>query len=372
MLYKLHCIQLESCIAIESFAPFLSEKDEALKTVVLKVSEEPFRAEKTLFLFEHAHINVSVLDDGWLYSLPDDNSCVLFASKDYSELTAYNTLPQIENRKLLPLLRTALESAAAMQGLVSLHSSCIKIDEKAVCFTASSGVGKSTRAQSWIDSFGAKMLSGDRPTIKIDANGVFACGAPWDGKEQIFVNDSAPLAAICNIRRGNFTRVRRLSYNQARRILMQQCFIPMWDNCAATAVLAMVSRLCRTVPVYRVICGPDESSARQTKEIIFHRNDEIPEMEKDMKIKNGFVLKSIAGENIVMPAGNNISSFDGAIVLNEVAAFVWSKLEESISRNELLEHILSEFDVDKETASRDLDTLLEKLISYGVIEEETI
>ena len=95
-------------------------------------------------------------------------------------------------------------------------------------------------------------------------------------------------------------------------------------------------------------------------------------MEKDMKIKSGFVLRNTAGEYVVMPTGKNISQFDGAIILNEVAAFVWEKMKESVSKEELLEYILSEFDVCEDRASADLNALLEKLNKYGVIEDESI
>lgn len=370
MYYRLYGIQLESDCEIPSFKDFLSEKDSSLTTVVLNTVRESFVGKESLFSYEHTGLNVSVLDDGWLFSLPEGD-CKLFAEKDYLKLTAYVGSGSICFLSFLPLLRTALECAAAMQGLVSLHASCLKLDGKAVCLTASSGTGKSTRAQSWVNANGAIMLSGDRPIIKTDSSGIFACGAPWDGKEQIFLNDSAPLTAICDIRRGNMNRVRKLSVSQARRVLMQQCFIPMWDTVAATFVMTTIAKLIREIPVYRTVCGPDEESARAIKEIIFSQKN-ISGVEKDMKIKDGFVLKSVAGENIVMPAGDNIKKFDGAVVLNEVAAFIWTKLEKGASRNELIEHVLSEFDVDADKAADDLDALLEKLSGYGVIEEETV
>lgn len=372
MFYTLHGLQLESECSIPSFEAFLSEKDSSLKTVHLNIASTPFCGDKALFRFEHKGLDVTVYDDGWLFSLPDsEDCCMLFASEDYLQLTAYG-ISNVENQKILPLLRTALECAGATQGLVSLHSSCIRLEEKAICFTANSGMGKSTRAQSWINEHGAQLLSGDRPIIRFGSDGIFACGAPWDGKEQVYVNDSAPLMAICDVRRGAFTRIRKLSPNQARHVLMQQCFIPMWDTVTAARVMALIIKLSREVPVYRMICGPDEEAAHNAKEILFEQRNRIFGVEKDMKIKEGFVLKSIAGENIVMPAGENIKNFDGAIVLNEVAAYIWSKLENGVSRNELIEYILSEFDVDADKASEDLDRLLERLSEYGVIDEETV
>ncbi len=373
MLYNFHGILLESDRSIPSFRDFEAKQSDACSLkIVLTISEESLPERELSATYEHRGLNVSVLADGWLFSLPDDVSCALVASSDYRQLTAYVKPNEIQSYKLLPLLRTALECVAATQGLVSLHASCIKTDKKAVCLTANSGTGKSTRAQSWVSAHGAELISGDRPVIKSGVDGtVFACGAPWDGKEQIFVNDTVPLEAVCDIRRGDFVRIRKLSANQARRVLMQQCFIPMWDTALAAEVMASVSVLSRKIALYRTVCGPDEESARIMKEIIFDKKEKIYGVENDMKVKSGFALKNIAGESIVMPVGDNIKSFDGAIVLNEVSAFVWNKLENGASRNELLEYILAEFDVDADKAASDLDALLEKLVGYGVAEEET-
>ena len=138
-----------------------------------------------------------------------------------------------------------------------------------MCFTGDSGVGKSTRAQAWVQGLGAKFISGDRPAIRLEQDGCTVCGVPWDGKEQIFRNVERPLSAILEVQRAPFTRLRRLSADQAYGVLMRQSFIPMWD--ADTAALAMVNvrRLSRSAPVYRLFCAPDVPAARETYHILF-------------------------------------------------------------------------------------------------------
>ena len=42
--------------------------------------------------------------------------------------------------------------------------------------------------------------------------------------------------------------------------------------------------------------------------------------------------------------------FNGMITLNEVAAFIWKNLDESKSKEELVDKIMDEFEVDEETA----------------------
>lgn len=88
-----------------------------------------------------------------------------------------------------------------------------------------------------------------------------------------------------------------------------------------------------------------------------------------MKAKSGFVMRTVIDEYIIMPTDANIDRFEGAVVLNEVSALVWKKLQENVTREELLEAVLNEFDVSRETAEKDLDTLLKRFTEYDLIEE---
>ena len=46
-----------------------------------------------------------------------------------------------------------------------------------------------------------------------------------------------------------------------------------------------------------------------------------------MKINENFVLKSIAGEAVVMPVGDAVSKINGMIKLNPTAEIMWKALE---------------------------------------------
>lgn len=367
MLYVLPGIQLNSSCRIPDFDDFVGN-DEGKPTVYLQVIQEAFSPKKIIHTFDHTDINVAVLEEDWLYTLSEDSDYQLLVSSDYKKMTAYITAPYIHYQKLQPLLRSALECASAYRGIISLHSACVEVEGYGVCFTAPSGVGKSTRARSWEKAFGAKMISGDRPQIKKCENGYYACGVPWDGKECIHMNVSVPLLAICRVVRSSHTKIRKLSVTQARRVLMQQCFIPMWDTDTSMRIMELITILCRKMSVYMVFCGPDEKAAQEVRNLLCLNQDNILEEEKDMKIKSSFILREVAGEYLVVPTGENIEIFDGAIVLNEISAFVWKKLENGTSRDELLADILDEYDVEQNIAEQDLDDLLDRMRSYGVLE----
>ena len=89
-----------------------------------------------------------------------------------------------------------------------------------------------------------------------------------------------------------------------------------------------------------------------------------------MKTKAGFTLRNVKGETILIPIGDNIRKFNGTVLLNEVSALVWKKMQTPVSRDDLLKAILDEYEVEEAAAATDLDALLEKLKGFGVIEED--
>ena len=66
-----------------------------------------------------------------------------------------------------------------------------------------------------------------------------------------------------------------------------------------------------------------------------------------MKRNTDFMLRDIAGEVILVPTGAATQQFNGMITLNEVAAFIWKNLDESKSKEELVDKIMDEFEVEE-------------------------
>lgn len=88
-----------------------------------------------------------------------------------------------------------------------------------------------------------------------------------------------------------------------------------------------------------------------------------------MKIKEGFMLRQVAGQHIVMPLGQKALDFNCAITLNESGAFLWSVLEKGVAdKNELLSKLLEEYDVEETLAQKDIDAFLQKLIENDLID----
>ena len=305
------------------------------------------------------------IPNGWFFHSEQGDSFGLYVSADYTRLKLLGSKDGLIPGWTEWYIRIALECRLIRMGYVSLHAAAVEIGDDAFAFSAPSGVGKSTRALAWIRAMNAKLINGDRPLINVKRLELY--GVPWDGKEQCFRNVHYPLKVICEVRRSKSVYVRAMSFEQRRKLLICQSFIPMWDSDTAAIQMINISRLAAKVEMVRAFCGPDGEDAKALYSALQERH--YYEEERDMKAKSGFVLRNIVDEFILMPTGDNIGKFNGTVLLNEVSAFVWEKLQNPISKEDLLKAILDEFEVDKAVAVADLDMLLIKLKEYDVIEE---
>ena len=89
-----------------------------------------------------------------------------------------------------------------------------------------------------------------------------------------------------------------------------------------------------------------------------------------MKRNTNFILREIAGENIVVATGEAAQIFNGMITLNDVASFIWKNIDECKTVDKLIASILDEFDIDDETARRDIESFTAELIRIGMVIEE--
>ena len=87
-----------------------------------------------------------------------------------------------------------------------------------------------------------------------------------------------------------------------------------------------------------------------------------------MKIKDGFMLRDIAGSWIVVPLGNRVVDFNGLLSLNNTGALLWKRLQTDVSREDLLTAILDAYPIDANRAERDLDDFLATLEKYQLVE----
>lgn len=86
-----------------------------------------------------------------------------------------------------------------------------------------------------------------------------------------------------------------------------------------------------------------------------------------MKLKEGFILREIAGETVVIPSGDALN-LNMMITLNETGALLWRKLAEGADEDELCKALLAEYEVDEATASAHVSSFVKKLEENGFLD----
>lgn len=86
-----------------------------------------------------------------------------------------------------------------------------------------------------------------------------------------------------------------------------------------------------------------------------------------MKINNGFILREVADSYVVVAVGDKLREFNSIINLNETGAFLWRILEKETTEQELIEKLLEEYDVDRETAEKDIKDFIQKIQEAGLL-----
>ena len=88
-----------------------------------------------------------------------------------------------------------------------------------------------------------------------------------------------------------------------------------------------------------------------------------------MKIKEGFVLRQMCGENIVSGEGLQHINFNKLLSLNESAAYLWTELVgKEFTHEERAELLIARYGIDKQLAMTDSGNLIAAWVDAGVAE----
>ena len=89
-----------------------------------------------------------------------------------------------------------------------------------------------------------------------------------------------------------------------------------------------------------------------------------------IKVKDNFVLKEMNGMFLVIAVGDAVKHFNGYLSLNETGCFLWKKLSRFTTAEQLIDDLLSEYDVSKEIASNSVNNFIKKLTDNNLLEEK--
>lgn len=89
-----------------------------------------------------------------------------------------------------------------------------------------------------------------------------------------------------------------------------------------------------------------------------------------MKIKDGFVLEKVGGSYLACATGSLAAEFSGLVRMNETGVFLWNLISDGgCSREELIDNMVKEYEIDYDIAAKDIDAFISNLRSNGIIEE---
>lgn len=87
-----------------------------------------------------------------------------------------------------------------------------------------------------------------------------------------------------------------------------------------------------------------------------------------MKRNPDFLLREVADTLVIVPVGKAAAQFSGMITLNATSAFLWELLETEQTAQSLAEALTNRYAVEEETAQKDVEDFIKKLLAIGAVE----
>jgi len=88
-----------------------------------------------------------------------------------------------------------------------------------------------------------------------------------------------------------------------------------------------------------------------------------------MKIKEGFLLRRVGDNHIVVPVGARSVDFRCIITLNDTGAFIWEKLQQPCAAEDVVNALLNEYDVTADVAAADVAAYITAMREKGLLDE---
>lgn len=86
-----------------------------------------------------------------------------------------------------------------------------------------------------------------------------------------------------------------------------------------------------------------------------------------MRLKNGFVLRDVAGQTVVIATGEASEHFHGMIKLNDTGKVIWQGLAAGKTEAEIAADLTNDFDVDESRAASDVKAFVERMNEQGFL-----
>lgn len=170
---------------------------------------------------------------------------------------------------LSELLIAGFYSYASLREALLMHASAVCVNDKAIVFTAASGVGKTTQAELWQKYRNATVINGDKVFLTKESGKIFAWGSPWNGSSPYAENIGAEAAAIIVLEQAKENSIRKLSGMEVLKKLLPHVFFPNWDAQCERSVFDLLNEILAQTDVYLLSCRPDEDAVALVEKTVF-------------------------------------------------------------------------------------------------------
>ena len=82
------------------------------------------------------------------------------------------------------------------------------------------------------------------------------------------------------------------------------------------------------------------------------------------------VTRKTGNEYVLVPVANNIADMNSVYTLNETGAFIWELIDGERNVEDLIEAVISEYNIDRETAMADVLTFIDNMSKYLIISDQ--
>lgn len=108
---------------------------------------------------------------------------------------------------------------------------------------------------------------------------------------------------------------------------------------------------------------PEEEFAEYLKTIDFSGE------KKKYRIKPGFILREIAGEQVIVPVDEESLITNAVMTPNDTAAFLWNVFQQPMTKEDAVMAALKEYDATEEIIRNSTDRFVEASLTYKILEE---
>ena len=88
-----------------------------------------------------------------------------------------------------------------------------------------------------------------------------------------------------------------------------------------------------------------------------------------MKIKEGFVLREVANQAIVIAVGKASKSFKGMIKMNQTSKDIWNYIQKGLDVEDIVLEMKKKYDVDETVIRKDVLYIISVLRENNILED---